>query len=146
MLSYITYDCSAEKIPLSKEIEFINSYIELQKLRYDASNISMKVSGNMNSKKIAPMILHTFIDNSFKHGAEQDTGNPRIKIVITIYDNLLFFSAINSKRKDDEYKEKVTGIGLKNAVKRLELIYPDRHDLVINNSENRFSVFFKIEL
>ena len=146
LLSYITYDCSAEKIPLSKEIEFINSYIELQKLRYDASNISMKVSGNMNSKKIAPMILHTFIDNSFKHGAEQDTGNPRIKIVITIYDNLLFFSAINSKRKDDEYKEKVTGIGLKNAVKRLELIYPDRHDLVINNSENRFSVFFKIEL
>lgn len=146
MLSYITYDCSAEKILLAKEIEFINSYLELQKLRYDVCDITMKVTGNMQSKLIAPMILHTFIDNSFKHGADRDTGTPWIKASVTVKDNLLFFSVVNSTNQEDENSEKTPGIGISNAMKRLDLIYPNRHDLIINNSGKKFSVFLKLEL
>jgi two-component system, LytTR family, sensor kinase len=146
MLSYITYECSAEKISLCKEIEFINSFLELQKLRYDCSDIKMKVSGEIQNRFIAPMILHTFIDNSFKHGADKDAGNPWIKISVTIKDNLLFFAVINSTKQEDDNSKKIPGIGIDNAMKRLALIYPDRHELVINNSKCKYSVFLKLDL
>jgi LytS/YehU family sensor histidine kinase len=145
MLSYIIYDCNSEKVPLAKEIDFINSFIELQKVRYDACDIAFKLDGELNGKQIAPMILHTFIDNSFKHGADKDSGNPWIKISISARKGLLFFSVINSTKGDSD-EERVTGIGIQNAIKRLDLIYPDRYDIVINNSGNRYSVFLKLEL
>jgi two-component system, LytTR family, sensor kinase len=146
MLSYITYECNSEKISLSKEIEFMNSYIELQKLRYDTCKVSIRVSGNLSDKQIAPMILHTFIDNSFKHGVENDTSDPWIKIAITVKGNLLFFAIINSKKQISNNAGKMPGIGINNAVKRLDLIYPGHHDLVINNSDKKFSVYLKLEL
>jgi LytS/YehU family sensor histidine kinase len=146
MLSYITYDCNAEKILLDKEIEFINSFLELQKLRYETIDITMKISGNTQNIQIAPMILHTFIDNSFKHGAELDKGNPWIKISLNTKDNVLFFKVLNSKDNNENLNVKKPGIGIANATKRLEMIYPDRHELVIKNSGTRYSVFLKIEL
>jgi sensor histidine kinase YesM len=147
MLSYIIYDCNSEKVPLVKEIDFINSFLELQKVRYDTCDISFNLKGELNGKQIAPMILHTFIDNSFKHGADKDSGNPWIKISITYRNGLLFFSVINStKREDDSDDGKVSGIGISNAMKRLDLIYPERHDIVINKSGDRYSVFLKLEL
>jgi LytS/YehU family sensor histidine kinase len=146
MLSYITYDCSVEKISLDKEIEFINSFIELERIRFETCDISMKISGNTHNIQIAPMILHTFIDNSFKHGAEKDTGDPWIKISLDLKDNVLVFTVINSTRKEENSAVKVHGIGVANATKRLNLIYPDRHELVIKNSDTRYSVFLRIEL
>jgi two-component system LytT family sensor kinase len=146
MLSYITYDCNAEKIPLEKEIEFINSFIELEKIRYETCDISLKVSGNTRNIQIAPMILHTFIDNSFKHGAEKDKGNPVIKFILTMNDNHLTFSAENSKKNENDQPRKTPGIGISNAMKRLDLIYRDRHELIINDSVDTYSVFLKIEL
>jgi LytS/YehU family sensor histidine kinase len=146
MLSYITYDCSAEKIPLDKEIEFINSFIELEKIRYETCDISMKTSGNTQNIEIAPMILHTFIDNSFKHGAQQETGSPGIKFILAVNDNHLTFFAENSKKNENDQPMKPPGIGISNAIKRLNLIYPGRHELKIDNSETRYSVFLRIEL
>jgi two-component system LytT family sensor kinase len=146
MLSYITYDCSAEKISLDKEIEFINSFLELQKLRYETCDITMKTSGDTQNMQIAPMILHTFIDNSFKHGAELNKSNPWIKISLEIKDNILFFRVLNSKGNKEKLSVKKPGIGIANATKRLNLIYPDRHELVIKNSGTRYSVFLRIEL
>ena len=146
MLSYITYDCSAEKISLNKEIEFINSFLELQKLRYETCDITMKTSGDTQNMQIAPMILHTFIDNSFKHGAELNKSNPWIKISLYIKDNILFFTVLNNKGNKESLNVKNPGIGIANATKRLNIIYPDRHELVIKNSGTRYSVFLKIEL
>jgi two-component system LytT family sensor kinase len=146
MLSYITYDCSAEKIPLDKEIEFINSFVELEKIRYETCDIFLKISGNTQNIKIAPMILHTFIDNSFKHGAQQERVGRGIKFNLTVNDNNLTFSAENSKKHENDQPRKAPGIGISNAIKRLNLIYPDRHELIINESVDRYSVFLKIEL
>jgi two-component system LytT family sensor kinase len=145
LLSYITYDCSAEKIPLFKEIEFINSFIELEKIRYEKCDIYLKISGNTRNIQIAPMILHTFIDNSFKHGVQQKNESPWIRFNLTVNDNHLIFSAENIKKHENE-PGKTQGIGIINARKRLNLIYPDRHELIINDSVDRYSVLLKIEL
>lgn len=146
LLSYIIYDCNTEKVSLSKEIEFIKSFIELQKIRYYNCDITMKIDIEANTLQIAPMILHTFVDNAFKHGADKDAKDPWIKISITSKTGFLFFSILNSTRNDDPESDKIAGIGISNAVKRLELIYPERHDLVINNTGNKYSVFLKLEL
>ena len=146
MLSYITYDCNAEKISLNKEIEFINSFIELEKIRYETCDISLKISGITQNIQIAPMILHTFIDNSFKHGAKKETGSPEIKFNLSVNDNMLAFSAENSKNHENDQPGKTPGIGITNAIKRLNLIYPDRHKLIINDSVDRYSVLLRIEL
>jgi two-component system LytT family sensor kinase len=146
MLSYITYDCSAEKIPLDKEIEFINSFIELEKIRYEKCDIYLKISGNTQNIQIAPLILHTFIDNSFKHGALQENDSPWIRFNLAVNDNHLTFSAENSKKHENDQQRKTEGIGIINAMKRLNLIYPDRHELIINDSVDRYSALLKIEL
>lgn len=146
MLSYIIYDCNSEKVPLVKEIEFIKSFLELQRVRYDRCDISFRLEGDMNNQQIAPMILHTFIDNSFKHGAEKDSGSPWIKISMATENGMLFFTVINSIRKNDYKDDKIPGIGISNAIKRLDLIYPNRYDLAINNSVDKYSVILKLEL
>jgi len=145
LLSYITYDCNSEKVSLEKEVDFIQSYIELEKLRYDKTLIiNTSIVGDYKNKFIAPMILHTFIENSFKHGASKDTGNPRIDINLTLNDNWLNFNVFNSKVIEDD--KSVTGIGIENAKRRLQLIYPNRHSLEIVSNRNTFNVFLEIQL
>jgi len=145
LLSYITYDCNSEKVSLEKEIDFIQSYIELEKLRYDKTLIiNTSIVGDYKNKYIAPMILHTFIENSFKHGASKDTGNPRIDINLTLNDNWLNFNVFNSKVIEDD--KSISGIGIENAKRRLQLIYPNRHSLEIVSNRSTFNVFLEIQL
>jgi sensor histidine kinase YesM len=96
--------------------------------------------------RIAPMILHTFIDNSFKHGADKDSGNPWIDISINSMNGYLVLSVINSTKINEHSEKKAQGIGISNARKRLDLLYKGRHELEISNSENRYSVFLKLQL
>lgn len=146
MLSYIIYDCKSERVPLSKEISFIKNYIELQKVRYDNCDITFTHKCNNCDKPIAPMILHTFVDNCFKHGAEKDAESPWIKIDINTSNNSLFFSIVNSVPLNGTGEKISQGIGITNTRKRLDLMYKDKHELVINNSGKKFSVYLKIEL
>jgi len=92
------------------------------------------------------MILHTFVDNSFKHGPDKNSGSPWIRISLAISGSLLFLTVINSTVENETSNRKNSGIGISNARKRLELIYPEKHDLVINESGNTYSVFLKIQL
>jgi LytS/YehU family sensor histidine kinase len=144
MLSYIIYDCKSEKVPLSKEIDFIKNYIELQKVRYENCDIEFAYNIDLGNKLIAPMILHTFIDNSFKHGAENDMSNPWIKIFISSNNGSLFLSVINSVC--DNGIPGNQGIGIINTKKRLDLIYRDKHQLVMHKSVRKFAVFLKMQL
>jgi two-component system, LytTR family, sensor kinase len=144
MLSYITYDCSAEKIPLDKEIEFLNSFIELERIRSETCAISLKISGNTGNVMIAPMILHTFIDNSFKYSDIKEKDSKGIKISLSVNNNILNFSAENSRKHENGQSGKKQGIGISNTIKRLNLIYPDRHVLTIKDSDDRYSVFLRI--
>ena len=145
LLSYIIYDCTAEKVSLEKEINFIRNYIELERLRYDENlRLSLDISNNFSGKFIAPMILHAFIENSFKHGAGNDPGNPWITMDLSLTDGMLKLKLSNSKVFASGPAQ--GGIGISNAKKRLELIYPGRHDLHIVNEEKVYTLTLDIIL
>ena len=145
LLSYITYDCNSDKVSFEKEIVFLQSYIELEKLRYDKNLVlNLSIDGNFNNKCIAPMILHTFIENSFKHGASKNTENPRIDINLTTEGNWINFTVFNNKVAEEE--KSGVGIGIENTKRRLELIYPNRHTLEIVNNRSTYNVFLEINL
>jgi sensor histidine kinase YesM len=146
MLSYIIYDGGSEKVPLSKEIEFIKSYIELQKVRYESCDITLNINCDTGNKFIAPMILHTFIDNSFKHGADRDSGDPWIKISITSNNGSLHLTVVNSIKKTEDKEFRKPGIGISNAQKRLELLYQGRYELLIDKTETMYSVNLRLDL
>lgn len=146
MLSYIIYDCNSDKVLLSKEIDFLNSFIELQKVRFSSSEIQLEITGDVDNQKIAPMLLHTFIDNSFKHGAARISGDSWINISIDANNGFIDFKVENNTPAGQEMSEETGGIGIENAKKRLQLIYKDRYDLKIHRSESTYSVSLKLQL
>lgn len=146
MLSYIIYDCISDKVPLTKEVDFIKSFIELQRVRYESCEIIFNIEGDITNQSIAPMLLHTFIDNSFKHGAAKIPGKSWINISIELYDGTLEFLVVNNKMPYRENPEKSSGIGIENTMKRLDHIYKERHELKIDDSENEYSVYLKLRL
>ena len=146
MLSYIIYDCSSDKVPLSKEVDFIKSFIELQKVRFESCDIIFNIEGDISNQSIAPMLLHTFIDNSFKHGAAKIPGKSWIKINIELYNGTLEFLVVNSKMPKRDNPDKSSGIGIENTMKRLDHIYKERHELKIDDSQDEYSVYLKLRL
>jgi len=146
ILRYVIYDNSDEFVNIEKEIEYITSYIDLQKMKDDDIGENIKVELNILNKriKIAPMLLIPFIENSFKHSYIEDTNNGWIDLKITTEENKLIFICKNSIPQIDIKKDKVGGIGLENVTKRLELLYPEKHTLKINNNNNIFSVYLEI--
>ena len=92
------------------------------------------------------MILHTFIENSFKHGADKDTGEPWIEITISAREDSLHMAVVNSIKNFSEGNNSKTGIGISNAMKRLELQYQGKHELIINRSDNMYTVNLRLDL
>ena len=146
MLSYIIYDCNSDRVLLSKEIDFLNSFIELQKVRYISCDIKLDITGDIDEQKIAPMLLHTFIDNSFKHHAAKISGDSWIRISIDANNGFIDFRVENNIPAGKNMIKETGGIGIENAKKRLQLIYRDRYDLQIHHSESTYSVFLKLQL
>jgi two-component system LytT family sensor kinase len=146
MLRYILYECNEEKVLLSKEIAYINNYIELQQLKTeDQQNIQFTCDNSNATATIAPMLFIPFIENSFKHSKIEDTENGWVKMELKNDENTLEFKAENSVPQHQYTKDKVGGIGLENVKRRLELLYPQRHQLTINKTESQFTVMLRIE-
>ena len=129
-----------------RETEYVNSYIELQKIRYARSlviNVDMDPGDN---QLIEPMLLIPFIENAFKHG----TGiieNPEIDISLKISDGLIDFRVKNKfDPKNEEIKDRTSGIGLPNVIRRLNLLYDQKHILSINKENGWFTVSLQIKL
>ena len=145
IMEYVIYDCRNDKVPVEKELRFINSYIELEKLRYDdTANISLEISGHPAGKQISPLLLVQFIENAFKHGLEEHKSNSYLKIRISLEKDLLIYESVNSMT---EKEIPVTGgVGLMNVRKRLDIIYPEKHQLTINSGNNEYVVNLMIQL
>ncbi len=146
LLDYMIYKSNDEFVPLAKELEIVESYIELEKMRYNERlDLTYNVIGETNGHEIAPLILLPFIENCFKHGASKDRVKPVVKIELNIESEYLHLKALNSvpleKNKADNDKE---GIGLNNVKRRLELIYPRKHELKIRSEDKIFSIDLKI--
>lgn len=147
MLRYIIYDCNADKVPLEKEINYINNYIDLQKLKDDQiTSIDIDISGADPKSMIAPMIFIPFIENSFKHSKIEDIKQGWIKMKIENTNSHLLFTIYNSLPVDTYTKDKVGGVGLENVKRRLELLYPGTHKLIVNPTEDEFRVELEVSL
>ncbi len=146
-MRYVITESHHEFVTLNKELEYINSYIQLQKNRLtNTVDITYKVQTDETtvSQKIAPMLLISFIENAFKYGVSPE-NNSEIYISITGTNNELLFS-VNNKKLNKPKSQESNGLGLNNATKRLEILYPGKHQLSITNTSLHFDVLLKITL
>jgi LytS/YehU family sensor histidine kinase len=146
LMRYVLYDSSAEQISLDKEVEHLQNYIDLQKIRLKNNRqVTFVTEGELESKKIEPMLLEPFVENAFKHGdIFRKEGNICIRLKAAGKD--LHFLVQNTVSLNGHVKDKHSGIGLKNIEKRLELLYPDRHQLNIEQNDDCFKVDLKLRL
>jgi len=132
IMRYMLYESKDEKVSLEKEVEYLQNYIELQRLRIsDSVAISFQIEGRPETRMIEPMLLIPFVENAFKHGISY-LEESRIEINLRINQDTIWFRVVNNvvKRPADAiYVE--SGIGLKNVLRRLDLLYPSAHDIKI---------------
>lgn len=151
LIEYIHKKSHSEFIPLNDEIKFLNSYIELELLRYQkpTPDIHIEVNGEIDKVYIAPLILITFVENAFKHGVKNNKTNPFIHISIEVVENKIVFEILNSVPdktvpSQHDLDHKIGGIGIQNTIRRLELLYPDNHKLRISHKGRVHSVELSI--
>ncbi len=146
MLRYVLYDSDTNKVPLSKEVEYIESFVQLQLLKDDSlDNIKVNLDKVNGQLLISPLILISFIENCFKHSNFEDASKGWININIETQGNILVFEASNSKIEGQK-KDSVGGVGLENVKRRLELAYPNKHELKIDDQEGEFHVLLNLKL
>ena len=142
LLHYMIHECSTPRVRLGKEIEFIQNYIELEKLRYGSRlTVSMRVGGEISTTFVAPLLLIPFVENAFKHGAAKQLDSASIELALAVTDDTLLFRLENSRNEpaDNALRER-EGIGLMNVRKRLALLYPNAHELTIQATARSFTV------
>lgn len=149
ILDFILYQSNQSEISIEKEIELIESFIELEMLRYgDLLDIEFHHKIDDTTSKIAPLLLLPFVENAFKHGAAGNLENPTIKIDLTIENKQLKFQVYNNKPKVvSSIKETMKGgIGTQNLKRQLELNYSGEYDLDVENTEEAYQISLTIDL
>jgi two-component system, LytTR family, sensor kinase len=147
IMRYMLYESKDEKVSLEKEIEYLQNYIELQQLRLSENVvINFNIEGNPGNYLIEPMLLIPFVENAFKHGISY-LSDSKIEISLNVVDDSLHFIVENYvvKKKDDNISVE-SGIGLKNVLRRLELLYPGKHEISILDDTIKYLVDLKISL
>lgn len=140
ILRYMVYETRAEKIPLAGELDYIEKYLELQKIRTtNPDYVNFEVTGEANNLQIAPMILFPFIENAFKHTENKKNSN-RILIRVSIEKDKLVFKCENSYQANTGEKQDFGGAGNALVKKRLSLIYPEQHSLEITGAGGIYKV------
>lgn len=146
MMRYTMRDTRQDFVLLEDEINYISNYIELQRLRLDRSvKLEYYTLEDIPALQIAPMLLIPFVENAFKHGVNSEQKS-HIKIEITINKKELQLSVANNKVSVQQNISERSGLGIENTKHRLNLIYPSKHLLVINDTEKQFLVSLYINL
>ena len=148
MVLYMTKEGSESFVPVSKEIKMLLDYIGLEKIRYgDRLEMIIKIKhGEDDNRLVAPLLMIPFVENCFKHGASKTIDTARIELFIETGIEWLEFKINNSVPSIHATENERNKIGLMNVKKRLQLIYPGKHTLDIQSSENLFIVSMKIKL
>jgi len=151
LMRYLLYETKHKYQTLENEILCIQNYLDLEKMRHDdLLEINMTISGEIQNKKIAPILLLSFVENAFKHGANKNIGKVIIDIDFSIKQDFLYFTVSNpmpATTKQERSFDQSSGIGIENVKKRLALRY-DKNDyeLIIDNTDKLFVVNFKIKV
>ena len=145
LMSYMLYDSNQVEVPLEKEIQYIQNYIALEKIRYSNLDVSLNVFDDITDVHLAPLLILPFVENSFKHGVSNQLSRGWIRIDIQVQESTLVIKVENSKEAGKGNTKPLSGIGLQNVRKRLDLIYHNHHSLQIINEEELYLVILKIE-
>lgn len=143
MMRYMLYECNERRVPLSKEVNYLKNYLELEKLRQgNKFKTNLIVQGEIGSQMIAPLMFIPFVENSFKHGISNSISEGYVNIEILVSDQDLQINIENSKATSlpSPNKKKSGGIGLVNVRRRLDLLYPEEYVLDIQDSPNQYRV------
>lgn len=144
ILDYMLYRCKDKYVLLDKELGLIENYLALEKIRYGKRvEINFK-KGSFLQKKIAPLILLTFIENAFKHGVSQELAVATIDMELQVKDQQISFVINNTKPKVAAVKQHSESMGLVNIRKQLDLLYPNEYTLNIKDAENIYTVQLNI--
>jgi LytS/YehU family sensor histidine kinase len=146
LMRYIITDCATVTVDLPKEIQVIHDYIGLEKMRFESRvDLHINIQGDLENKVIAPLLLLPYIENSFKHGVSEMIEQAWITLDLQVNQQVLKFKLINGKApsvsaKDSHY------LGLLNNKRRLELLYPEGHQITFTEDEHTFIVSLELEL
>jgi LytS/YehU family sensor histidine kinase len=137
IMRYMLYECNDNKVDLSKELQYLQNYIDLQKIRFgNKAYIDFKLEGKVGNQQIVPLLLIAFIENAFKHGIANDSLSP-INMVITVDEQYLHFFIQN--RKHSNNTDAMGGIGLNNVKRRLDLLYKGKYNLEIRDEIDTYT-------
>lgn len=143
MMRYMLYECNEKWVPLSKEVNYIANYLELERIRQGSRvDIHYKVDGLVSDQKIAPLMFIPFIENCFKHGLGNQISKGFVNIWLDVRGNELDLQIENSKAEamPKQLHPRSGGIGLVNVRRRLELLYPDRYKLQVEDAPSTYTV------
>ena len=144
LMRYMTRESSVDEIQLEKEVKYIESFIELESLRVAGdAYVQLNLSGNIDGVKVAPLLLIPFVENGFKHGVVTNSEIP-FAINLSVNNKVLHFRTAN--KINASQKDRSGGVGLQNLRRRLELIYPNRHQLVTERKDDNYICELTIEL
>jgi len=150
LLRYLIYDTQAQEVALNKEIMNIRNYIALEKIRFGSSiEVSFHNFGDLSGNTIAPLLILPIIENSFKHSTKNETQKAWITIELSMLENV-FTAKVENSISENQNQIKTSknseGLGLANLTKRLNLLYPHKHQLKITKNEDSYLVILSIEL
>jgi LytS/YehU family sensor histidine kinase len=148
LLRYSLYETKEKLVLLENEVKYIENYISLEKIRLeDQTKIEFTKSGNFTNKKIAPMLLIVYVENAFKH-LDLTSENSSVIIEIKLKGNQFLFNCKNTcdVSANNNLEKGKSGIGLQNAKKRLDLIYPNNHQLKIKKDTENYTVNLTLDL
>ena len=142
ILDYILYRCTEDFVSIMKEIELLENYVTLEKLRYNENRLSISFTQEIDKNiQIIPLILLTFVENAFKHGVINETEKASIHLNLKTVNQQIIFTIANTKPQNEaSTKVSKQQIGLENVSKQLDLLYPKKHVLEIHESQEWFNV------
>jgi LytS/YehU family sensor histidine kinase len=146
LMRYNLYSANENKVDLEKEVQYLNDYIDIQKMRLPQNvTIKFNVEGNIENIRIEPLIFIPFVENAFKHGIIAQSKS-EINIMLKVIPGSILFKTNNSVANNLTKDEDQSGIGLKNVIRRLSILYPDRHTISITNDGKLYEIDLKLEI
>ena len=147
IMRYMIYETNVEKVPLKKELEYIDNYLALQKLQYFNDDlVEYTIAGDPKNVEVAPMLFIPFIENAFKHCTNKETKHA-IRFSFLLDAEKICFEAMNiADKKHVISKDKSSGIGLDTIKRRLEILYPQRYSLQIQEKNDLFCISLMIKI
>lgn len=149
LMHFMLYDCKQAKIPLSRELKFIENYIDLEQVRFEGRfELKFEVDTNLDRVEISPLMLLPFVENCFKHAVNTNFESTNILLELRVKEEKILFRLKNSLNENAGGRKVnlSSGFGLKNVQRRLALLYPDQHSLTINHEDSSYLVNLELHL